>query len=95
MLLQLHALIPPRYFSQSSQGYTGVDALSKNVLSDTYSNLSDSMDALVHSVMSSILINNMRLDVTRAIMSADPQSLELKRTFRNGCQTINATVHRS
>lgn len=42
------------------------------------------MDALVHSVMSSIPINNMQLDETRTIMSVDPQSLELKRTFRNG-----------
>lgn len=78
MLLQLHALIPHRYFSQSSQGYTGADAFG-----DTYSDLSDSMDALVHSVMSSIPINDTLLDEIRAIMSPDPQSLELKRTFMN------------
>lgn len=42
------------------------------------------MDALVHSVMSSIPINDTRLDETRAIMSADPQSLKLKLTIMNG-----------
>lgn len=60
------------------------DALSRKFLSDTYPDLSDSMDALVHSVMSSIPINDMRLDETRVIMSADPQSLELKLTIMNG-----------
>lgn len=74
ILLQLHGLIPHRYFSQSSQGYTEADALSNKFLSDTYPYFSDSMDAFVHSVMSSIPINNMRLDETRAIMSADPRA---------------------
>lgn len=41
------------------------------------------MDALVHSVMSSIPINDTLLDEIRAIMSPDPQSLELKRTLMN------------
>lgn len=35
ILLQLHGLIPHRYFSQSSQGYTEADALSNKFLSDT------------------------------------------------------------
>lgn len=50
------------------------DALSRKFLSDTFPELSDSMDALVHSVMSSIPIYDTRLDETRVIMSADPQS---------------------
>lgn len=67
------------------------DALSRKFLSDTFPELSDSMDALVHSVMSSIPISDTRLDESLVIMSADPQSLELKHTIMN---TTSATVHR-
>lgn len=68
------------------------DALARKFLSDTYQKLSESMNVLVHSVMSSIPINNTRWNETRAIMSADPQSLEMKRTIMNKCE-YNATVH--
>lgn len=83
MLLQLH-----RYdidiVHKACKDIPVADALSRKFLSDTYPELSDSMDALVHSVMSSIPINDTRLDETRAIMSADPQSLKLKLTIMNG-----------
>lgn len=82
MLLQLH-----RYdidiVHKAGKVIPVADALSRTFLSDTYPELS-SMDALVHSVMSSIPINDTRLDETLAIMSADPQSLKLKLTIMNG-----------
>lgn len=83
MLLQLH-----RYdidiVHKAGKDIPVADALSRKFRSDTYPELSDSMDALVHSVMSSIPINDTRLDETRAIMSGDPQSLKLKLTIMNG-----------
>lgn len=71
MLLQLH-----RYdidiVHKADKDIPAADALLRNFLSDTYPELSDSIDALVHSVISSVPINETRLDETRTIMSADP-----------------------
>lgn len=83
MLLQLHRC-DIDIVHKAGKDIPVADALSRKCLSDTYPELSDSTDALVHSVMSSIPINDTRLDETRATMSADPQNLKLKLTIMNG-----------
>lgn len=83
LLLQLH-WYDIDIVHKGSKDIPVADVLSRKCLNDTYPELSGSMDALVQSVMSSIPINDTRLDETRAIMSADPQSLKLKLTIMNG-----------
>ena len=60
------------------------DTLSRKFLSDSYPELSEGMDARIHSVISSIPISDQKLKQIQSLSDSDPQCVALSKVVRNG-----------
>lgn len=60
------------------------DTLSRKFLSDSYPELSEGMDARIHSVIFSIPISDKKLKHIQSLSDSDPQCVALSKVVRNG-----------